>query len=204
MTAFEFKASRSDWLRELKDPEKADGICQQVHEFYVVAEPDVVDRGEVPEAWGLIERKKQRLYTVTKAPRSEVEPPDFYFLASIMRQLHNSISGMRRGYVHEDDIEEKIEERAEKATKSALREQRRELDLAKRLRAEVEEFEAASGVEIANGWNHGKIGSAVKFVMRSGSGIPRAIERAKTLLEEQAQKLQALQAALNEAPSDEQ
>ena len=49
---FEFKVSRNDWLRELKQPEKAACFAEKCNEFYIVAPQDVVYRDEVPEKWG--------------------------------------------------------------------------------------------------------------------------------------------------------
>jgi hypothetical protein len=53
--AYECKSSRSDWLREVEDPAKADRFCQLVDRFYVVAgRADIVKRDEVPPDWGLL------------------------------------------------------------------------------------------------------------------------------------------------------
>lgn len=38
LTGFEIKVSRSDWLRELKEPQKADRIGRFCDRWYVVAE----------------------------------------------------------------------------------------------------------------------------------------------------------------------
>lgn len=45
---FEIKASRSDWLRELKDPAKADAIANFCDKWWIVAAPGVVKEGELP------------------------------------------------------------------------------------------------------------------------------------------------------------
>jgi hypothetical protein len=49
---FEIKASRSDWLRELKQPEKAECFAKQVNEFYIVAPYEVLQFDEIPENYG--------------------------------------------------------------------------------------------------------------------------------------------------------
>lgn len=53
--AYELKVNRGDWLKELRDPEKAEAIAKHVDRFYVVASPGVVQLAEVPEGWGLLE-----------------------------------------------------------------------------------------------------------------------------------------------------
>lgn len=51
----EVKVSRSDWLRELDDPAKAEAWWPYCNRFWVVALPGVVADGELPEGWGLLE-----------------------------------------------------------------------------------------------------------------------------------------------------
>ena len=55
---FEIKTSRSDWLRELKTPEKSAHFARGLNEFYVVAPANVVDRDEIPQRWGWLEPGK--------------------------------------------------------------------------------------------------------------------------------------------------
>lgn len=51
IVGFEFKASRSDWLRVKKQPEKSDYFVQLCDEWYVVAWKDVVEKEELPDGW---------------------------------------------------------------------------------------------------------------------------------------------------------
>jgi len=51
---FEIKASRSDWLRELKQPEKSALFAKQCNEFYIVAPHEVVYVDEIPQGYGWI------------------------------------------------------------------------------------------------------------------------------------------------------
>jgi hypothetical protein len=52
---FEVKVSRGDWLRELKDPGKADAIARYCNCWWVVAPPNVVGPSELRPGWGLLE-----------------------------------------------------------------------------------------------------------------------------------------------------
>jgi len=65
----EIKASRSDWLRELKSPAKADAVAQYCDRWWVVTPPGSVKPGELPETWGLIEVVEGRLKVVTRADK---------------------------------------------------------------------------------------------------------------------------------------
>lgn len=52
---FEIKCSRSDWLRELKAPEKAQVFHDRLDRFWlVVADRSIVRDGELPTGWGLL------------------------------------------------------------------------------------------------------------------------------------------------------
>lgn len=51
----EVKVSRSDWLRELKDPDKAAQTLEYAtHCWLAVPDPSIVRDGELPAGWGLL------------------------------------------------------------------------------------------------------------------------------------------------------
>lgn len=52
---FEVKVSRSDWLRELKDPAKSNDAWALGDRYSIVATAGVVDPAELPAGWGLVE-----------------------------------------------------------------------------------------------------------------------------------------------------
>ncbi len=51
----ELKVTRSDWLRELDTPVKADAWWPYCTRWWIVAPPGVVLDGELPAGWGLME-----------------------------------------------------------------------------------------------------------------------------------------------------
>lgn len=58
LVGFEFKSSRSDWLAEKRDHDKADLFVQMCDEWYVVAgRRGIVEEAELPDGWGLLELK---------------------------------------------------------------------------------------------------------------------------------------------------
>lgn len=78
---YEVKVSRSDWLRELKKPDKAEDACQIADKFSIVAPAGCVKDGELPPTWGLIEvhgdgtdDQPWRLRTSTTAPLLHDDP----------------------------------------------------------------------------------------------------------------------------------
>ncbi|MEL6362834.1 MAG: MmcB family DNA repair protein, partial [Pseudomonadota bacterium] len=55
---FEVKVSRSDFKAELADPNKWKAIGKHADFFWLACPVGLVDREEVPEAWGLMELTK--------------------------------------------------------------------------------------------------------------------------------------------------
>lgn len=72
---FEMKVSRGDWLRELKNPAKAEDWYRWCDRWWLVAPKGVIEAGELPATWGHLEVRGSRLVTVVKAP--ELSPNGF-------------------------------------------------------------------------------------------------------------------------------
>lgn len=86
LECLEIKVSRSDWLREKKDPEKAEMIAAYCDLFSVVAPAGLIKPTEVPHAWGLYEVSDKGVVKLAKAPsRTEAKPLDRAFLAAMLR-----------------------------------------------------------------------------------------------------------------------
>lgn len=85
---FEVKVYRSDWLRELKDPAKADEIATRCHRWWVVAGDDsIVAQGDLfPQTWGLMVVREGAIVVAREAPLVEPQPLDHVFLAAILRR----------------------------------------------------------------------------------------------------------------------
>jgi hypothetical protein len=92
---FEIKVSRADWLRELKNPAKAESFCALVDRWWVVtATADIVGPGELPAGWGLlVARGRSGLRCVTEAKQiGEPELPiDRSFLAALLRACAKTV-----------------------------------------------------------------------------------------------------------------
>lgn len=92
LLGFEVKCDRSDFRRELKQPEKADDVAKHLDRFYIVAPKDVVPKDELPAAWGLYEIGEK---TVRKAKEAMMigEPKAAVprsFLAAVLRRSAES------------------------------------------------------------------------------------------------------------------
>lgn len=72
--AHELKVSRSDWLRELDDPAKADAWWPYCSRWWVVAPPGIVQVGELPPGWGLMEPQSRGRRFRVRAEAAVKEP----------------------------------------------------------------------------------------------------------------------------------
>lgn len=88
LCGYEIKVSRSDWLRELKTPAKADGIFSYCDRWYlVVSEASIVKSGELPPTWGLMVPHGNSLRIAVQAEKNaSPHPVDRPFLASIFQR----------------------------------------------------------------------------------------------------------------------
>lgn len=84
----EIKVSRSDWRRELDNPEKAEEIARYCDKWWVVTPEGIVQPHELPALWGhKVVNDKGAIRTVKDAPRSDkVAPLDRGFVAAMLRR----------------------------------------------------------------------------------------------------------------------
>ena len=85
---FEIKVSRTDWLKELAHPEKADPIAGYCDRWAIaVGDEEIVKVGELPPTWGLlVPSSSGGLRWKTPAPSNEQPKPiDRNFLAAVLR-----------------------------------------------------------------------------------------------------------------------
>jgi hypothetical protein len=83
---FEIKVSRGDWLRELKNPAKADAMAKYCDRWWVITPPGIVKTGELPDTWGLMEVVEGKLNVVSRAEKREATPVNREFMVSMLRR----------------------------------------------------------------------------------------------------------------------
>lgn len=166
IVGFEFKEDRRDWLRELKNPAKAETIAAHCDEWWVVTGAEGVAKvEEMPGPWGLKVASKDRERLLIVKPCIPFEGRDKTslrrsFAAAMLRKVTENT-------VPKSELTRMVQEAVEKDRE--VRRDERELknaqDHVKRLEARIREFEAASGVKI-DGWDSPtKIGEAVRSVL---------------------------------------
>jgi hypothetical protein len=161
---FEIKVYRNDWLRELKQPEKAESFYKFVDRWYIVAPEEVVKVAELPKTWGLMIAKGDKLKTVVEAPIKKATPISRIFMMAIIRRITEA-------YVPKSRVEEMVKAKADQKIEDAVQSAVYGREALKRendtLHATINDFEARSGVRITE-WNREKIGDAVRIVAEHG------------------------------------
>ena len=70
----EVKVSRSDWLTELAEPEKAETFKRHCHHWWLAVPDQSIVRDDLPEGWGLLVLGTSGLRARRRAPLLEPEP----------------------------------------------------------------------------------------------------------------------------------
>lgn len=84
----EVKVSRSDWLTELREPEKAEAFAQYCDYWWlVVADKAIVKPGELPDGWGLMVASGVSVRVVTPAVKREPVPMPRSLQATLTRAV---------------------------------------------------------------------------------------------------------------------
>lgn len=82
----EVKVSRSDFLTELKDPEKAEEFKRYMHYWWLcVSDKNIVREGELPAGWGLLIAHGATLRIAVPAPKLTPEPMPMTAYGALLR-----------------------------------------------------------------------------------------------------------------------
>lgn len=162
---FEIKVSRTDWQKELKDPSKADSICQYCDRWWIVAPKGIVKKDELPKTWGLMEANGDGLRIAVQSPVKDAVPVDRAFVAGLFRaaeKFYKSPEFLGR------ELWKKHEEGIEQGRRDSRYDVERWKGQYERLNKSVQEFTTASGIDIEHEWNLGEIGNAAKVIADGG------------------------------------
>lgn len=151
LVGHELKVSRSDWLRELDAPGKADPWADQCHAWWVVAPAGIVQSGELPDGWGLMEPPSARGHRFTVRRPAQVHKdrdPNWTAVRSILARADtlraNAISRATREAGAK--AQAAVDARAEQLHQVRMRQQP-DLEL---LRARLASIEDALGARIVS------------------------------------------------------
>ena len=82
----EVKVSRSDWLSELKDPDKADAFKRYMDYWWLVVPSADIVRDDLPDDWGLIVNDR----IAKQAPLLKPAPMPHTMTACLLRAVHKT------------------------------------------------------------------------------------------------------------------
>lgn len=192
---FELKASRSDWLREKKKPEKSCAIQRYCDHWVLVTAEGVLLPGELPPTWGHLELAGGKLHWRSPAPPLEAAPLERPFLAALLRRAHQAGAELIAKQVQKatEEARTRAKEAVEYQVKDRLERNTQALQACER-------FKESTGVDLLN-WNGHDAGKEFAVFMaarRAGSQVLRYNTTAREL-RAAADALDAAELALREA-----
>jgi hypothetical protein len=199
---FEMKVSRSDWLHELKQPEKAESIMRYCNYWaLVVPNKNIVKPGELPPTWGMYVAQKNRLKCVVPCPKLDPIPMSMTMLTALVYAVANrqsKIDTVALNAARDEGYKQGISRTNADYYENQYKE----------LHEKIELFEKASGLNIQYGWpKPDKVGSIVKLILDGDAPLKKLLGTAKYNLRE-AESLQevikkqvaVLESAMAETP----
>jgi len=184
LVGFEVKVSRSDFLRELKQPEKDDAVGRYCDRWWIAAgDPDIVKESELPPAWGLMVPVKTSsgvtMKIVHDAPKRKAKPIDRNLLAAILRRAGEHFDEERiRRDVRQEIYEEVRASVHEGIDKSHKHEVERLTQLWTEANTKVRELSEQLRISTESNYHPAMIGRAVDLLSKlSGwNGLSKNVE----------------------------
>lgn len=161
---FEIKASRSDWLTELRNPDKAEAVAKYCDQWWLVTTKEsYVEPGELPPSWGWMVAEGRKLHVKEKAGQLSAAQLDREFVVSLLRCAHQEIEESKQGMIHRSEIAEQIKEAEQQGRHLAKIELSRDLRRIEQLEQSIDQFEKWSGIQIGE-YNGAKMGQLVAMI----------------------------------------
>lgn len=177
---FEIKVQRGDWIKELKNPEKAEELAQFCDFWWIMAPQDIIKPDEIPATWGLMVPFGETTKIIKQAQQLTPQPIDKLFFAALLRRAQEVVTP-----------EAKLKASFEEGNKKGREDVRQEFEYASRDYRELQQacllFEKKSGVSI-NKWSSENIGEAVRMVLdgehlRIKDQLQNLLEQSKKITE---------------------
>lgn len=195
---FEIKVSRSDWLRELKNPEKSSTVQQFCDRWWIVAPKDIIKPGELPPTWGHYDVTPGGIRQIVAAPKLDAIPTTRAFMAAMMR---------RAGGVDEDEVKAAVERERTKLEEMFNARVDREVQ-ARSYKADaalekLAEFERETGLSLKDYGSIKEIADAIRLIRETGAlSTWRGLVSIASDAEQFASKVRAFTRS-NPAPADD-
>ena len=197
----EIKVSRSDFLHEMKQPEKSQPVYRFCNRWWLAAPKGLVAPEELPETWGLLELVGDVMRVKKKAPALGREPPTTGFVASLLRRHAGVDSEMTEALLKEET--RKIQEESRKEIEATLRRERERdrLGIANAME-KLDAIAAATGFDFRRDYRQPtQWVNALKFLMGQDYGewfTAEALARVRHQCEEMITSIDAMPNIKNE------
>jgi len=148
LEGFEIKVSRTDWLKELKEPDKAESIMKFCDCWWlVIGSEDIIRTGELPHGWGLKCLQKGHIVTLQQPEfNKEVKPMSRDFLCGFMR---NMSEGIERVYTPTVEVEKRIKESVDARVAMEMNNRDRTFNEYQKLLERIKKFEEITGIAMS-------------------------------------------------------
>jgi len=180
LQGFEIKVAKSDWKKELANPEKAEEISRFCDYWWISTPKGLCDPNDLPENWGLMEAFGDGMKVIKQPKQLTPVHVDRRFLAAILRQAQETLTP-----------EAKIKEAYDTGRSKGVEETKSQNEYFskqhKELQKKVADFEKASGVRVDT-WRGDNVGEAVRMVLdgehlRIKQSLQGMLERSKGITE---------------------
>lgn len=162
---FEIKVSRSDWLSELKNPEKSEPVQRYCDRWWIVCPAGIIKPGELPATWGHYEVDASgKITQVVAAPKLEAVPVTRSFMAAMFRRASGADA---------DEVAAAVSKQVDAYKADAEKRLQREIEnrsqRASKILEGVSQLRELTGIDITSGYAPiEKYASAIKLVLNSG------------------------------------
>ena len=170
--AFECKASRSDWLKELQQPDKADEFAKITDKFWIVANKGVVEKEELPIGWGLIVARKHGEGFRTRIHKQAVmwdwagSPLPRPFVASMLTRFRKELDKWTETSVLQASIKDELRSEFNRGIEIGENRAQTKYGHFHKLKEQVDSFEKASGISISRYIGGKDLGKKVALVTK--------------------------------------
>lgn len=201
---FECKSSRSDWLRELKQVDKADPFIAVCDFFWLVtSDSSIAKIEEVPACWGWLSATKSGLRVQRPASRlpGAGESIPRSFLLGVLRKMQDDM-------LANPDVAAVIEERVQHTTNRLDTRVKWETQNLQRRVAEAQsviaKFKEQSGIALDD-WRFGDVGKFIRQISELGYGdglghVPKFLEGQENALVAVLEKVREARTTLAQLP----
>lgn len=167
VSGIELKDSRSDWLSELKKPEKAEAIMKHCDFFWLLTtDENIAKLEEIPAPWGWMCVKGAKIVTMKEPIKLAPTPLTRDFLCAMLKRAVD-----KTDFVHVTEIKDKLDAARESAK---IHNQRDYESIKERFNETgrcIDEFQRHSGIDIRGSKytsSTKKIGEIVRFLEYGG------------------------------------